>query len=153
MNDKTYQELLVKTASFDPATILLYKFAGANKAIKQTVRQPAIKDAVKNIVGRVLGGFDQFVQTNADKLNKSIDTIANKGKWVSDATMFPGISEAPNNKRILKELINILKNPLTLGAGAGAALTTAGAGAAGYAGYKQIQKNKANKQEAAPKAE
>lgn len=154
MNENKYLELLVKTASYDPATMLLHKMAAplgtaAQKAMQASAplwaKNPATKKTIMDIIKGVLNKGTQYVADNAAKLG---DDITGLGKGIVArrdpliGTELGAWKRKELNQEIVHRLAQILKNPLTIGAGvAGAGTAAAGAGA-GYAGYKALSKGK-----------
>ncbi len=144
MNENKYQELLVKTASYDPSTMLLYKLAGASQAITAAAK--------KGIIQRIIDG----IVNQGTKLSQSVTGLQNAIKGRASVKSISGAGELGEaalksyNKDIRRELANILKNKLTLGAAGATALNAGIAGGAGYMGYQKYKDSKAPKAEAAP---
>ena len=138
MNENKYQELLVKTAAYDPATMLLYKMAGATQAVTAAAKKGIIQKIIDGIVNQ------------GSKLSQS---ITNLGELRRVRPMYKQLGEAVGGTKaidadIRKELANILKNKLTWGAAGATALNGAAIGGAGYYGYNKVKGAKAPKAEA-----
>ena len=139
MNENKYTELLVKTAAYDPATMLLYKLAGAEKAVTAAAKKGIIQKIIDGIVnqGKLLSGSLQGLQ-----LARQGKALAKADGGATSKALVKGF-----NRDVRKELANILKNKLTLGAAGATALNGAALGGAGYYGYQKY------KDDQAPKAE
>ena len=148
MNDNKYQELLNKTASYDPATMLLYKFAAVSAAAAAAAKSPAVKKTIGDIVKNVLNKGVKAVANEAGKFSQAATALSNDMAKRTDKLFWSGrypYQKKQINKDILKQIAALLKNKLTIGAGVGAAANAGLAGGAGYLGYKAYKGGKAGK--------
>jgi len=139
MNEAKFQELLTKTASEDPTTMLLYKFAAVSNALSNLAMNPKFQQAAGKYIFNSGASLGKTVNPNRAKIllkdlvmNPKFTQAAGKYTINSGASIGKtvGSGAAAKNSSIIQQLAKLLKNKFVLGAGLG------GAGMMGYQDYK-----------------